>query len=88
MDFTETIYQFSFKASNLKSHLQSEHVTKISLIMPFFQILDYDVFNPTEFFPEYVADFGIKKGEKVDYVIIRNKNPRYIVLKQNDLARI
>ena len=37
--------------------------------MPFFQILGYDVFNPNEFIPEYIADVGIKKGEKVDYAI-------------------
>ena len=43
--------------------------------MQFFQILGYDVFNPTEFFPEYVADVGIKKGEKVDYAIIIDGKP-------------
>ena len=38
--------------------------------MPFFQILGYDIFNPTEFNPEFTADVGIKKGEKVDYAIL------------------
>ena len=40
--------------------------------MPFFSLLGYDVFNPNEFTPEYVADVGIKKGEKVDYAISIN----------------
>ena len=39
------------------------------MIMPFFQMLGYDVFNPMEFIPEFTADVGIKKGEKVDYAI-------------------
>ncbi len=40
--------------------------------MPFFQLLGYDVFNPLEFKPEFTADVGIKKGEKVDYAIYLN----------------
>jgi hypothetical protein len=34
--------------------------------MPFIAALGYDVFNPLEVVPEYTADIGIKKGEKVD----------------------
>ncbi|SQA92451.1 type I restriction enzyme HsdR N-terminal domain-containing protein [Capnocytophaga ochracea] len=47
--------------------------------MPFLQILGYDVFNPTEVVPEYVADIGIKKGEKVDYVIKKDEQVILIV---------
>ena len=42
--------------------------------MPFIQILGYDIFNPTEVIPEFIADIGTKKGEKVDYVIKRIMN--------------
>lgn len=45
-----------------------------------FQILGYDVFNPLEFVPEYTADIGIKKGEKVDYAILdENKKPLILI---------
>ncbi|WP_374136698.1 type I restriction endonuclease [Sphingomonas sp.] len=37
--------------------------------MPFLQALGYDVFNPSEVVPEFTADVGTKKGEKVDYAI-------------------
>jgi hypothetical protein len=37
--------------------------------MPFLQSLGYDVFNPSEVVPEFTADVGTKKGEKVDYAI-------------------
>lgn len=47
--------------------------------MPFFQLLGYDVFNPLEFSPEYIADVGIKKGEKVDYAILNNNNPIILI---------
>jgi predicted type IV restriction endonuclease len=47
--------------------------------MPFIQALGYDVFNPMEVVPEFVADIGIKKGEKVDYAIIKDGQPVILV---------
>ncbi len=47
--------------------------------MPFFQLLNYDVFNPEEFLPEFVADVGIKKGEKVDYAILYDGKPIILI---------
>lgn len=72
MEFEEKLKEFIKKIENLKKFISTEEATKTSLIMPFFQLLGYDVFNPNEFIPEYVADVGIKKGEKVDYAIILN----------------
>lgn len=72
MIFEEQIKNFSAKVGKIKEKLSTEEATKTSLIMPFFQILGYDVFNPSEFTPEFVADVGIKRGEKVDYAIILN----------------
>jgi len=57
------------RVESLKDQINTEEATKNAFIMPFLQILGYDVFNPTEVIPEYVADIGTKKGEKVDYVI-------------------
>ncbi|EAC6474447.1 endonuclease, partial [Listeria monocytogenes] len=67
------------RVSTLKDSIATEEATKTSLIMPFFQLLGYDVFNPLEFSPEYVADVGIKKGEKVDYAILNNNNPIILI---------
>ena len=72
MEFEDKIKNFAVRIEKLKNTINTEEATKTSLIMPFFQILGYDVFNPNEFTPEYVADVGIKKGEKVDYAIILN----------------
>lgn len=49
--------------------LETEEATKNALVMPFLQALGYDVFNPREVVPEFTADVGTKKGEKVDYAI-------------------
>ena len=79
MDFNEKIKDFISRIEIIKDTLATEEATKTALIMPFFQLLDYDVFNPTEFIPEFTADIGVKKGEKVDYAIIRNGKPIIII---------
>lgn len=80
MDFIDLLKQFSVRAEKLKDNVQTEEATKTSLIMPFFsQVLGYDVFNPDEFIPEFTADVGIKKGEKVDYAIFIENNPTILI---------
>lgn len=79
MEFTDSIKQFSERVSMLKDTIATEEATKMSLIVPMFQILGYDVFNPLEFCPEYTADVGIKKGEKVDYAILENGQPNILI---------
>ncbi|MDP3684037.1 MAG: type I restriction endonuclease, partial [Ignavibacteria bacterium] len=71
MEFKDSVLQFSSRVEKLCSQIQTEEATKNALIMPFIQLLGYDVFNPFEVNPEYVADLGIKKGEKVDYAIMK-----------------
>ncbi|SJZ38392.1 type I restriction endonuclease [Garciella nitratireducens] len=75
MNFEEQIKSFAERTRSIKDGIETEEATKTSLIMPLFQILGYDIFNPLEFTPEYTADVGIKKGEKVDYAILQNKEP-------------
>lgn len=72
MEFEEKIKNFATRITEIKDNIKTEEATKTSIIMPFFQLLGYDVFNPNEFTPEYIADVGIKKGEKVDYAIVLN----------------
>ena len=79
MDFNESIKQFSERVSMLKDTINTEEATKMSLVVPLFQLLGYDVFNPTEFCPEYIADVGIKKGEKVDYAIMVDGEPSILI---------
>jgi len=80
MDFIDALRQFAAQAENRLSQIQTEEATKTSLIMPFFKtVFGYDVFNPDEFVPEFTADVGIKKGEKVDYAIIFSGEPTILV---------
>jgi len=79
MSFYDEVKNFSSRIESLKDSIQTEEATKMSMIIPFFQMLGYDVFNPKEFCPEYTADVGIKKGEKVDYAIIVNNEPSILI---------
>lgn len=80
VDFIDILKQFSAQVEKKKDMLQTEEATKMALIMPFFaQVLGYDVFNPDEFIPEFTADVGIKKHEKVDYAINIDGVPTILV---------
>lgn len=79
MDLIDQLRQFSKRVEQLKEHVITEEATKTSIIMPFFQLLGYDVFNPSEFIPEFTADVGIKKGEKVDFAIMQDSKPVILI---------
>jgi predicted type IV restriction endonuclease len=78
MDFIDQLQELSLKLSKTVDLLKTEEATKNALVMPFINILGYDIFNPMEVIPEFIADVGIKKGEKVDYAI--KKDDRIIML--------
>jgi len=79
MDFKDQIRQLGDRVAKMLPQIQTEEATKTSLTLPFIQILGYDIFNPAEVNPEFVADLGIKKGEKVDYAIMRNGEPILLI---------
>lgn len=79
MDFKDQIRQFGERVGNMKDVIQTEEATKNAFIMPFLQILGYDVFNPMEVVPEFICDIGTKKGEKIDYAIFKDGQPIILV---------
>lgn len=79
MDLKIKLEQLHQKVVGLKEQIGTEEATKNAFVMPFIQILGYDIFNPTEVVPEHVCDIGTKKGEKVDYVIRNNNEPIFII---------
>jgi len=79
MDFKDQIKQLSERILKLKDNIQTEEATKNAFIMPFIQALGYDVFNPLEILPEYTCDIGIKKGEKIDYAVLKDEQPIILI---------
>ena len=79
MDFKDSILQLAERVSSLKESIQTEEATKNAFIMPFIQILGYDVFNPLEVVPEMDCDIAKKKGEKIDYAIMKDGAPIMLI---------
>lgn len=77
--FAEQLRNLSKRIETMRDSITTEEATKTAIVMPFFQILGYDVFNPMEFNPEFTADVGIKKGEKVDYAILLEGKPVILI---------
>ena len=81
MDWTDQLRALAKKvtASNWQVP-PNEEATKMALVAPFLRALGYDIFNPAEVMPEFTADLPlIKSGERVDYAILENGQPRILV---------
>jgi hypothetical protein len=80
MEFEDRIAALATKVTNQAAAIGTEEATKNAFVMPFIStILGYDVFDPLEVVPEFTADVGIKKGEKVDYAIMRDGEVQILI---------
>lgn len=80
MDFVERLQVLSRKIGQISGNLITEEATKTALVLPFLNsVLGYDVFDPTEVVPEFTADTGIKKGEKVDYALMKDGEVQILI---------
>jgi hypothetical protein len=80
MEFAEVLAAIAQKVKNQREAIHTEEATKNAFVMPFISnVLGYDVFNPMEVVPEFTADVGIKKGEKIDYAIMRDGEVQMLI---------
>ena len=83
MDFIDEVRTRSGRFAKRLEHLQdkdaTEEATKTSFVLPFIQMLGYDIFSPAEVIPEFTADIGLKKGEKVDYALLKDETPVVLI---------
>lgn len=80
MDFEERLAALATKIRNQRDAIQTEEAAKNAFVMPFISsILGYDVFDPLEVVPEFTADVGLKRGEKVDYAIVRDGEVQILI---------
>jgi predicted type IV restriction endonuclease len=91
MDIAERTQALALKIRKQKATIETEEATKNAFVMPFIStVLGYDVFNPAEVIPEFTADVGLKKGEKIDYAVSHDEKIQLLieVKKINDPLRI
>ncbi|HAV1718677.1 TPA: restriction endonuclease [Enterobacter hormaechei subsp. steigerwaltii] len=80
MEFTERLNTLSTKIRQQIEVINTEEATKTAFVMPFIHnVLGYDVFDPSEVTPEFVCDIGTKKGEKIDYAIMKNNDVQILI---------
>ncbi|OEC85679.1 MULTISPECIES: type I restriction endonuclease [Methanobacterium] len=79
MDLINDLKNISESIPKQIDHIETEEATKTALIMPFINALGYNLFDPTEVVPEFTCDVGTKKGEKVDYAIIKDGKPALLI---------
>lgn len=80
MEFFEKLNSLSSKIRQQGAAIKTEEATKNAFVMPFINtVLGYDVFDPTEVTPEFVCDVGTKKGEKIDYAILKDGEVQILV---------
>jgi hypothetical protein len=91
MEIAERAQALALKIRKQKASIETEEATKSAFVMPFIStVLGYDVFDPNEVIPEFTADVGTKKGEKIDYAIVHNGQVQVLVEAKriNDSLRI
>lgn len=76
MDLADRIREVSARVAKRLDRVKTEEATKTALVLPFItHVLGFNIFDPDEVVPEYTADVGTKKGEKVDYAVLSNGSP-------------
>ncbi len=79
MEFKTSMNTLSERIAKLKENVLTEEATKTSFILPMISALGYDIFDPIVVVPEFTADIGKKKGEKVDYAIMKDDKPIILI---------
>ncbi|EMI52663.1 type I restriction endonuclease [Rhodopirellula sallentina] len=79
MELFDTLTRLASRLDSQRELLSTEEATKNAVIMPIINALGYNVFDPTEVIPEFTADVGVKKGEKVDYAIVVDGEPTILI---------
>jgi len=79
MTFQDDLLRHAEQIKQRIPHVHGEEATKQALVVPFLQVLGFDVYDPREVRPEYIADFAKKKSngqmEKIDYAILLGGEP-------------
>ncbi|WP_320127765.1 type I restriction endonuclease [uncultured Sphaerochaeta sp.] len=73
MDLKDKLEELAIRVNRMRDSIHTEEATKTACVLPFIQALGYDVFNPSEVVPEFISDTPGKKGEKVDYAILKDE---------------
>jgi uncharacterized protein YjbI with pentapeptide repeats len=78
VNFNEELISLANHVHRVYKYVSNEVQTKTSLILPFINLLGYDIHNPCEVYAEYIADFAVRRSgrpEQVDYALFIGEIP-------------
>ena len=84
------LQQHAERVNDVERYCTDEAKTEQFLVEPFLETLGYDCRDPRDVIKQLVADVAGRKGEKVDYALMRNGDPVVLVEakgKDNRLGR-
>ena len=76
MELKEEIGRFELRIKKMLPQLESEDLTRNALVMPFIQLMGYDL---SDVETDVSLDFGQRRIRKVDYTIMKNGKPTILV---------
>jgi len=79
MSFEDEVAAIAQRSHSQIENIETEEATKMALVAPMLQAWGYNIFDLNEVKPEFTADVGTKKGEKVDYAIFMDGSPSIII---------
>lgn len=74
MDFIDQVQTLAKHIDKLHCHITTEAATKNAFVLPFLQILGFNIFDPTEVLPEFSVNMGGRQ-DRVDYAIFIDDRP-------------
>ena len=80
IDFGDRIKEVVAELRKRVPRCQTEEATKMWLILPFLEkVLGWNPYDPHQLVPEYAADIGTKRGEKVDFAMMADDEPAILI---------
>ena len=78
-DLLTKLQQLAERVNDVKEACTDEAKTRSYLVEPLLEALGYDCRDPRDVISEFTADVADKKGEKVDYALMRDGEPVVLV---------
>ncbi len=77
MDFVQKLHELATQIPRLEQQglIKTQASTKQALVLPFISALGYNVFDPGEVTPEFVAEMDVQQGNYADYAVMRDGKP-------------
>jgi len=88
MELAEKLSALAAKVRQQRGVIQTEEATKNAFVMPFIStILGYDVFNPMEVVPEFIADVGLKRARRLTTRSSKMAKSKFLLNARNPRSR-